>query len=173
MLDVTQLPLVETEAPSDTAKACEQCGRSFEPRSRSGGSPQRYCSPDCRTDGQRHQRHQRDQHNASVTSVTPALSQHDASATPALPPASPAAEPTAKQDFDSFDWINNESVILHEQPATAIYFNPKDELVIRQRSGDFYDDNDKFVCINAENIGTFLEKLADACGISFSRRECP
>jgi hypothetical protein len=163
MLDVTQLPLeTETTAANEPdSKPCAQCGRPFVPRSRSGGSPQRFCCSDCRRGGQRHQRRQ---HDASVTSITPALQPASPASPPACEPASQAAEPTAKQDFDSFDWINDESVILHEQPATAIYFNPKEGLVIRQRSGDFYDDRDPFVVINAENIEDFLNKLLELCG---------
>jgi hypothetical protein len=32
----------------EISKRCEQCDQPFEPRARSGGSPQRFCSTDCR-----------------------------------------------------------------------------------------------------------------------------
>src|ERR1700690_2344280 len=50
----------------------------------------------------------------------------------ALP--TPIPEPP---DPDEFDWATDDSVVLKEQPATAIYFNRRDQLVIRQeRSWD-------------------------------------
>jgi hypothetical protein len=32
----------------DNNPLCDQCGEPFEPRSKSGGKPQRFCSPECR-----------------------------------------------------------------------------------------------------------------------------
>jgi hypothetical protein len=44
----------------DNKPLCDQCGEPFEPRSKSGGKPQRFCSPECRaafhTQPQRSQR---------------------------------------------------------------------------------------------------------------------
>jgi hypothetical protein len=33
----------------DNKPLCDQCGKPFEPRSKSGGKVQRFCSPECRT----------------------------------------------------------------------------------------------------------------------------
>jgi hypothetical protein len=53
-------------------------------------------------------------------------------------------------------------VILPEQPATACYFNPKGDLVIRQRN---WPDGDSLILISANMVDQFLDKLTDACGI--------
>jgi hypothetical protein len=67
-----------------------------------------------------------------------------------------------QQDADDFDW-SGENVVIREQPATAIYFNPEGALVIRQKAA--YPDNDPFVYIGADHIEAFLDKLCDVCGI--------
>jgi hypothetical protein len=86
-------------------------------------------------------------------SVLASTSQRLASVAPA------AATPNPDEHFD---WFDDSVVVLGEQPATAVYFNPKGGLVIRQR-GPYYDD-DPFICINAENIDAFLDKLTEICG---------
>ena len=53
--------------------------------------------------------------------------------------------------------------MLHEQPRTAVYFNTRGGLVIRQLDPDDYDD--KFVFINAENIERFMAMLMNLVGI--------
>jgi hypothetical protein len=55
---------------------------------------------------------------------------------------------------DDFDW-SGEDVIIHEQPATAVYFNPQGALVIRQKASD-YDYGDPFVYIGPDHIEAFL-----------------
>jgi hypothetical protein len=39
----------------------------------------------------------------------------------------------SNSEDEPFDWGNNPSVILHDQAAVAAYFNPYNELVLRQR----------------------------------------
>jgi hypothetical protein len=42
-------PVLDPQAAkAGPRKICEQCAKPFEPRSRSGGKPQRFCSPPCR-----------------------------------------------------------------------------------------------------------------------------
>ena len=41
-------PSLDSAAKAGPSKICEQCAKPFEPRSRSGGKPQRFCSPPCR-----------------------------------------------------------------------------------------------------------------------------
>jgi hypothetical protein len=65
---------------------------------------------------------------------------------------------------DRFDWASDEVVVLREQPATAIYHNPAGGLVIRQRSPYWDDDDDPFICVNAELIDGFLDRLLEICG---------
>jgi hypothetical protein len=40
-----------------------------------------------------------------------------------------------------FDWLNDNSVVLREQPETAVYFNADGALVIRQRAAWNQDDD--------------------------------
>jgi hypothetical protein len=153
MLDVTaKLPL-ETEAAS---KSCEQCGQSFEPRSGSGGKAQRFCGTKCRaafhSDGQLSQRSPTYSAPQTLSAVIPPAKKDEPAATP--------------DDSKDFDWSNDDSIVLREQPETAIYFNPNGALVIRQRAVWPNDeDGDPYVYINPENIEHFLDKLTDICGV--------
>jgi hypothetical protein len=67
-------------------------------------------------------------------------------------------EPEAKD----FDWNADDSIILREQPETAIYYNPEGSLVIRQRG---WPDEDVIIIIAEQSIDQFLDKLTDACGV--------
>jgi hypothetical protein len=61
--------------------------------------------------------------------------------------------------YDDFDWSNDDSVILHEQRATAIYRNRYHGIVIRQeRAWD--EDSDPYMIISEENLVTFMEAFA-------------
>jgi hypothetical protein len=66
--------------------------------------------------------------------------------------------PTEKDDFD---W-SGDSVTLHEQPATAVYFDKSGRLVIRQRN---WPEDDTFIYIANDSVETFLDKLCDVCGV--------
>lgn len=64
-------------------------------------------------------------------------------------------EPEAKD----FDWnADDDSIILHEQPATAVYFNADNSMVIRQHR---WPDDDAIIIISSTNIPEFLDKLTD------------
>ena len=65
----------------------------------------------------------------------------------------------AGEDDDEFDWETDDSVVLKEQRATAVYHNRKGELIIRQRAA-WNDDLDAFVFVSPENIVEFLEGAA-------------
>jgi hypothetical protein len=60
---------------------------------------------------------------------------------------------------DDFDWCTDDSIILKEQPATAVYFNKGGNLVIRQK-GDWNDDGDKFLFVTPENFNLFADGVA-------------
>jgi hypothetical protein len=60
---------------------------------------------------------------------------------------------------DDFDWANSPSVVLQEQPATAIYHNPDGQLVIRQRAS-WCDESDFFVIVSPENCNVFMDAFA-------------
>jgi hypothetical protein len=118
---------------------CERCGERFMPRSRPGGRPRRFCSPACRIASHRNEANVTSEANvtANVTSTTP--------------------EPSG-----DFDWDDAEAVVLHEQPETAVYWNPNGDLVIRQRR---WPDDDVFVVITEGSVDRFLDRLTDICGI--------
>ncbi len=61
--------------------------------------------------------------------------------------------------FEDFDWATDPSVILQEQRATAVYRNPVNALVIRQKQS-WDEDSDPFVVVTEENLVTFMEALA-------------
>jgi hypothetical protein len=65
-------------------------------------------------------------------------------------------EEVAEEDFD---WNTDDSVILKEQRATAVYHNKLGELIIRQRAA-WDDDRDTFVYVTPENVVAFLEGAA-------------
>jgi hypothetical protein len=62
-------------------------------------------------------------------------------------------------DPEDFDWDDPEedSIVLREQRATAVYRNMKGEVVIRQRC---WPDDDSFLFISPENEVGFMEAMA-------------
>jgi hypothetical protein len=135
--DVLALDLSECKT---NHKTCERpgCGNEFESRDGNGGSRQRFCSTECRkrfhAGDKGSQRPQRPQRPASVP----------------------------KDAGEEFDCSDDDSIILREQPATAVYFNKEGSLVIRQHR---WPDDDIFIYIAESSIGDFLDKLTDICGI--------
>lgn len=181
----------EQIAPPPT---CEQCGEPFARRTGSGGKPQRFCSTDCRMafHAQRPQRgatvaptlekvepssipeptpHQRramliegvKDFDAKFPQETAEAAVDRAIAEGKIKPYAEEGERCRSPDPD-FDWIKSPDVVLHEQPQTAIYFNPEGALVIRQRA-DWNEENDPFVYICPNNIMDFIDKLCDVAGI--------
>ena len=100
---MSSVAVTPTECNSQDLKTCEQCGTTFQPRSSSGGSPQRFCSSKCRAAC-----------HASVGQRSPACVRLPAVIDPPTPePTKPAVEPPSEE----FNWSDDESVILREQPA--------------------------------------------------------
>jgi hypothetical protein len=60
---------------------------------------------------------------------------------------------------DDFNWNNpdEESIVLREQRATAVYRNRMGELIIRQQG---WPDDDSFIYVTPENVTAFLEATA-------------
>jgi hypothetical protein len=58
-----------------------------------------------------------------------------------------------------FDWSSDDSIVLREQPATALYHNRHGVLVIRQKA-DWDAEHDTFAFITPENAVVFMEALA-------------
>jgi hypothetical protein len=61
-----------------------------------------------------------------------------------------------------FDWSQDDSVILRQQPETACYYNAEGSLVIRQRG---WPDEDSVVIIAAPCVDAFIDGLSDIAGI--------
>jgi hypothetical protein len=70
-----------------------------------------------------------------------------------------AATVLPKADEDDFNWNDDDSIILREQPATAIYHNRHGVLVIRQKA-DWDTEHDTFAFITPENAVVFMEAFA-------------
>lgn len=64
---------------------------------------------------------------------------------------------------DDFDWFRDESVIMREQPATAVYQNKGGAIVIRQEKT--WQEEDPFVFIRPEFIPTLVRALLNEAGI--------
>jgi hypothetical protein len=74
-------------------------------------------------------------------------------------PNRPVEAPLAQSaDPDDFDWATDESIVLHEQRATAVYRNTEGEVVIRQRR---WPDDDAFLFVAPEQAVAFLEGMAE------------
>lgn len=151
-----ELTLASTTSSDDklqSALLCEQCREPFKPRK--GGKPQRFCSEPCRM-----------AFHAEVREAGKAVTEANRATctlqtvNPHLPEPKPTPAPTG----EDFDWLNDNSVVLREQPETAVYFNADRALVIRQRAA-WNQEDDPFVFISPANIGEFLDKLTDICGV--------
>jgi hypothetical protein len=73
-----------------------------------------------------------------------------------------ASSPEPAGQEGEFDWSDTECVVLPEQPETAVYWNPRGELAIRQRR---WPDDDSIIYITRANIDTFLDRLTEICGV--------
>jgi hypothetical protein len=150
MLDTTQRPSAASADLLGHQPKCDQCGEPFEPRSKSGGKPQRFCSPECRAAFHTQPRRGQRSPTCSAPSLPVAVEEPKPKAAPAAP------------DSEDFDWSDDSVVVIREQPETAIYFNLAGGLVIRQRK---WPDDDAWVYINRELIQSFIDKLCDVVGI--------
>jgi hypothetical protein len=161
------------------ASICEHCGESFEPRKRSGGKPQRFCSTACRKAA-----------HANVSNVPKIPGAHvgedigkDVGKTPnvgqsviadlvragapaelvgrvanAFVPA-PAPAPKAEDDCEEFCW-NDEDTVVPSQPAIAVYFNKYQDVVIRQE-GLYGHDEDHWIYIKRQNLHLLIRRLLE------------
>jgi hypothetical protein len=110
----------------DSKPLCDQCDKPFEPRSKSGGKPQRFCSPECRAAF--HTQPQRGQRSPTCSAITalPAViepAEKDA-------PASPAADDSA-----DYCWAVPSQASIECSPTND------DEIEIEQISPVHEDEN--------------------------------
>lgn len=149
---------VPVENVTPDAPSCARCGQPFTPRSGTGGKPQRYCSTECRK-------------AANATN------------SPNVPTSGPTSKPTPEDNqalvdkamaaaratvaaytppAPDFDWGSNggdaDSVVLWDQPATAVYWNPRGQVVIRQEA-HWNDDDDTCLIFDPGNLPRLIERL--------------
>jgi hypothetical protein len=129
---------------------CEHCKGPFERREGSGGRPQRFCSPACRR-----------AFHANSSNV------------PTSPPTSPSMDAVIGQVVAKYtgrgeppedpDWKwwgeNRETIVLEEQPKTAVYWNQNDAVVIRQERSN--DDEDTIVIVTKGNLRALINRLIE------------
>lgn len=136
--------LTQTGRTAEAGTNCEHCGTGFIPRSGSGGRPQRFCSPDCKS-AFHAQRRQRAPTCSDQTSSDDRVK----------------ADATADVS-DDFNWQDSDAVVLPEQQAVAAYLAANGSLVIRQAG---WPDDDHVIVIEAANVAAFIAKLTDIIGI--------
>lgn len=64
----------------------------------------------------------------------------------------------------AFNWVDDDAVVLTEQPATAIFRNRENAIVIRQQAS-WDSEEDSFIFITEQNAMTFLDRLCDLLGV--------
>jgi hypothetical protein len=79
-----------------------------------------------------------------------------------IPPK--AAEDFDREAADKFDWVSDDSIVLHHQPAVAVYINSAGGLTIRQERA-WNEDEDTIIAIAPENVAEFIDRLTDVIGI--------
>ena len=132
-------------------RICQRCCRPFTPRQGNGGKPQLYCSTACRKGNTVPNAVPNAKHGADVGEVVGK-------------DVGKGIGKDVEEDAEEFSWNSDDSVILQEQRRTAVYFNTRDELVIRQQA-DWNEETDTVVIIAKNNIPDFLDKLTDICGV--------
>jgi hypothetical protein len=151
------------EQAEDTAPKCENCGSAFARRKGSGGK--RFCSAECR--------------QAFHASEKPNVSQCGQRATLETPPDAiqpakleTATAATAPDDSGEFDWSSSTAIVLREQPATAVYLNPADDVVIRQLAA-WDREEDSFVYVRPEHAVKLCKQILKVAGfgdVDFAQR---
>ena len=155
------------DLPEGTSgKSCDYCGQRFKPRNGTGGKVQRFCSTECRTNFHADARNGKksgasDTVEAQRANVRPTCSGFPAVTDPA-PEKSPESAPKLVSDFD---WSKDEdSIVLRQQLAVAVYWNGAGGLTIRQER-DWNQEEDAIIAIAPENVSAFVDKLTDVIGI--------
>lgn len=72
----------------------------------------------------------------------------------------PAKLPVSSEyDGHDFNWgSDNDSIIIPHQPAIAVYFNPRGEVVIRQE-GHYRPDEDHWIVVQIQNLDPLIDQL--------------
>jgi hypothetical protein len=164
---VTSLDVLPADCNPAEDCSCEHCSKPFARRERSGGKPQRFCSSECRTAFHSGNRNvpQRSPTCSVATEVAATPAPESAKATQEGAEAQIAAILESRSQKGDFDWFTDDSIVVEEQLPVAIYFNKRNHLVIRQRTGGWDQDEDTVIFIAPQNIAEFINKLCDVVGI--------
>jgi hypothetical protein len=73
----------------------------------------------------------------------------------------------AMPDAHEFGWSDESAIVLNRQPRTAVYLNPRGQLVIRQEA-DFDETEDPYLYFSQENVIALCYGLFDAIGAPYS-----
>ncbi len=143
-----ELPL----APTEIASKCEHCGNPFEPRKGSGGKPQRFCSSDCRQAF--HANAREGQRSPTCDPATGLTAPQEAIVQRLMGEARKGRE----ADFwHPLEGDCKECTAVPSQPAIAVYWNHRDQVVIRQERSD--GDDDDVVLVDPKNLRLLIAAL--------------
>jgi hypothetical protein len=136
---------------------CEQCNNPFERRQGSGGKAQRFCSKPCRAAW-----HAAQPKAPAIAPAAPVEWTAEKAEKLALTVAEAMSKGALKDDKppagDAFDWRDKDDVVIETQRATAIYWNPAGQVVIRQEAG-WSDDDDPYLFFEPANLPRVIERL--------------
>jgi hypothetical protein len=75
-------------------------------------------------------------------------------------------------DDKEFSWRDDATVVLQEQPATAVYVNPSGNIVIRQ-NGDSMQEYHQFVFVRPENVPSLVDAILGAARLQVAAEDAP
>ena len=82
-----------------------------------------------------------------------------------MPPATPIAEPTTttqqapeRDHEEDVNCEDDEDVIIRRQPETHVYWNARNQIVIRQEN---WPDDDHFVVFSLDTIPRLIARLKE------------
>jgi hypothetical protein len=161
------------QAGAESRDCCEHCSHPFTPRT-SGGKAQRFCSTECRKAFHNAERTTSQANDETVPDENSAKPREPSREQPevlvgiGLGAASRAVVSFPKPvEREHFDWgVGNPDIVVVSQPATAIYLNPWDQIVIRQEAETGDDDDDHFVRFTRENLPALIARLQAIAKVS-------
>lgn len=74
----------------------------------------------------------------------------------------PAPQKRVLPDCMDFDWLDNDTVLIEEQRAIAVYENESGGVVIRQHQ---WPEDDCIVVISPDSLQRIIDRLCDLAGI--------
>ena len=128
-------------SPSGQARRCDECGKPFGPKKHGGGSPQRFCSYDCRMAWHATQRQ-------PACTLVPKNSVSRSSQSPGNAPANV---------FRDFGRTAQKSRTLSETLKTTVFRNGHG-LLIRQSCNQ---QDDRWILVSNASIDIFIETLIE------------